>query len=644
MIAVGICATVVVIGLYAGGALDFLELDSVDARFAVRGTEKPPAKLILVVVDQNTLADLGVVGTFIPRSWHAKVIRRIAHDHPRVIAYDFTFDSPSPGFIQNGLADDDQLIHAVHDAHGKVVLATDSGGGGLSLGQTEKQLLTLGTRAGSVRIPNQPTIRRMPLAVDGITSFPLLAAQVAQGKSPSGVATKSGSAWIDFYGPPGTLRQVSFEAVLAGRTRPGYFGNAIVVVGASAASLLDLHPTATSGDGLMSGPEINANAIETAIRGFPLTSTSTLANLALIVLLGLVVPGSSLRLGMRNSLALGVVGGFAFVLAAQLAFNSGLVVDFVYPLLALTLSSVSVLGARYALAGSDPRFVRIETVGIVIGSDVAGYRVERLLGRGGGGTVYVATETALRRKVALKVLNPELADSEAAQSRFLRESQLAAALDHPNVVPIYRAGEDAGYFFLAMKLIRGSLITLLRRDRVLDVERALSIAARVAAALDAAHAVGLIHRDVTPSNILLDPPVDGVDGVYLADFGLTQHRGFTSGTGLVGKPEYVSPEQIRGDAVDGRADLYSLACVLFECLTGDPPFVDASEITVIGSHLSRTPVPPSSLRRDLPPSIDEPFARALAKTAGERQATCTEFVDAVRAACPGKVPDSLSAV
>src|SRR5262249_51330475 len=162
-------------------------------------------------------------------------------------------------------------------------------------------------------------------------------------------------------------------------------------------------------------------------------------------------------------------------------------------------------------------------------------------------------------------------------------------------------------------LVRGSLITLVRRDRVLEPARALSIAGQVASALDAAHAVGLIHRDVTPSNILLDPPVDGADRVYLADFGLTQHRGLMSATGLVGKPEYVSPEQIRGDTIDGRADLYSLACVLYECLTGDPPFVDASEITLIGSHLSRPAAPPSSVRQQLAPAVDAPFARALAK-------------------------------
>ena len=207
---------------------------------------------------------------------------------------------------------------------------------------------------------------------------------------------------------------------------------------------------------------------------------------------------------------------------------------------------------------------------VAAGDVVAGYEVGALAGRGGMGEVYRAHDPRLERPVALKLLSERLSDDDGFRERMLKESRLAASLDHPNVVPIYEAGEAEGRLFIAMRYVDGTdLEALLRREGALAPERAVAIAAQVADALDAAHAKGLVHRDVKPSNVLLDQQ-GGREHAYLADFGLTQsiaEAGPADGS-LMGTLDYVAPEQIRGDQVDGRADVYALGCLLFETLTG----------------------------------------------------------------------------
>jgi hypothetical protein len=265
---------------------------------------------------------------------------------------------------------------------------------------------------------------------------------------------------------------------------------------------------------------------------------------------------------------------------------------------------------------------------------VPGYRVEALIGRGGMGEVYRAVDERLGRPVALKVLTDALAADERYRARLLEESRRAASLDHPNVVPVYEAGEADGLLFLAMRYVTGTdLRALLRREGALEPERAIAIAAQVADALDAAHRRGLVHRDVKPSNVLLDH-ADGREHAYLADFGLTQSmadRVPTDGR-FSGTVDYVAPEQIRGDAVDGRTDQYGLACLLFEALTGDVPYRSGSGVGALFAHLEE-PVPPVGDRRvGLPAELDPVFARALAKGRSERFESCTAFVDAARGA------------
>src|SRR5215218_10680396 len=256
------------------------------------------------------------------------------------------------------------------------------------------------------------------------------------------------------------------------------------------------------------------------------------------------------------------------------------------------------------------------------GTTFAGYRVEALVGRGGMGVVYRATDMSLERPVALKLIAPELADDERFRSRFLREPRLAASLDHPNVIPIYEAGEHDGQLYLAMRFVEGSdLKSVLEREGKLSPERALRVLAQVAGALDAAHRRALVHRDMKPANVLLDE-----DGhAYLTDFGITKQLGGAStDTGrVVGTLDYLAPEQIRGDPVDGRTDCYSLACVLYECLAGKPPFRRTTEAETMWAHMQDEPGPLRGHAR-----LDPVLRKALAKDREDRYRSCAELVEA----------------
>jgi serine/threonine-protein kinase len=273
----------------------------------------------------------------------------------------------------------------------------------------------------------------------------------------------------------------------------------------------------------------------------------------------------------------------------------------------------------------------MSTVDTRIGTVLAGYRVERLLGRGGMSSVYLAEHLRLHRKVALKLLAPDLAHDERFRERFLRESQLAASLDHPNIVPIYDADEADGVLYIAMRWVEGTdLRELLRRYSPLEPRRAVAIVGQAAAGLDAAHRRGLVHRDVKPGNILIGED----DHVYVSDFGLTKQASSQSGltaTGqLVGTVDYVAPEQIQGQPVDGRTDIYSLSCVLYETLVGAKPFEKDTEVATIWAHIQDPPPAPSVVRPELPKGLDTVIARGMAKRPDDRYATCRELVDAAR--------------
>jgi YVTN family beta-propeller protein len=271
-----------------------------------------------------------------------------------------------------------------------------------------------------------------------------------------------------------------------------------------------------------------------------------------------------------------------------------------------------------------------------LGSELAGYRLEAVLGRGGMGTVYRAEDTRLGRKVAVKLISPELAEDGRFRERFLRESRVAASLDHPHIVPIHQAGEADGALYLAMRHVEGSdLARLIAEEGPLEPGRAVALLEQIADALDAAHERGLVHRDVKPSNILV-ARAGGKEHAYLSDFGLTKNAsslsGLTISGQILGTLDYVAPEQIRGETVDGRADVYALGCVLHEALTGAPPFPRATDVAVLWAHVNEPPPAASSARPELPAALDGALARALAKRPDERPANAGELLRDARAA------------
>ena len=271
------------------------------------------------------------------------------------------------------------------------------------------------------------------------------------------------------------------------------------------------------------------------------------------------------------------------------------------------------------------------------GDELGGYRIERLIGRGGMSAVYLAEQIRLKRKVALKVLSPELAQDERFRERFIRESELAASLDHPNVLPIHEAGEQDGRLYIAMRYVDGmDLKTLLDREGPLDPDRVVTIIGQVASALDAAHAEGLVHRDVKPGNILLTRTTGSIppEHVYLADFGLTKRAASDSGltgTGVfAGTLNYAAPEQFEGGPLDARTDVYSLGCVLFECLTGDLPFRKEQDAALMHAHLHASAPRATTLRPDLPSAADDVVAKALAKRPSDRYQAAGALAVALR--------------
>jgi serine/threonine protein kinase len=258
---------------------------------------------------------------------------------------------------------------------------------------------------------------------------------------------------------------------------------------------------------------------------------------------------------------------------------------------------------------------------ISIGSVFAGHRLEGVAGRGGMGVVYKATHIALDRTVALKLIAPEISGDESFRERFKQESMTAAALDHPNVVPIYDAGEEQGQLYVTMRHVPGTDLRALIEQGALPPAEAASIIAQVAGALDAAHERGLVHRDVKPGNILIEDR-EGKRRAYLTDFGLTKHAASESGmtkTGMfVGTLDYIAPEQLQGQAVDARTDVYSLACVLYQAVTGQVPYPRDSEPSKMWAHMGEDPPSVVTARADVPPAFEEVVKRGMAKKPEDR--------------------------
>ncbi|MEV0252199.1 protein kinase [Nocardia sp. NPDC050712] len=282
------------------------------------------------------------------------------------------------------------------------------------------------------------------------------------------------------------------------------------------------------------------------------------------------------------------------------------------------------------------------------GTIVGGYRIERVLGAGGMGTVYLAQHPSLPRTDAIKVLSTEHTADDEFRARFEREANLAAGLDHPNIVSVYNRGEEHGRLWIAMQYVRGTdVAAVLERDpRSMNPVRALRIITEVGRGLDYAHRKGLLHRDIKPANFLLSQEDDDEERVLLTDFGVAKSSDdaneLTQTGTFLATIAYASPEQLSGERLDPRSDIYSLACSLYKLLTGQNPFPGAQPAMVMMGHLQQPPPRASAVNPGLPATLDQVFARAMAKNPAERYATCREFTDAAARALGGEAPPHTS--
>ena len=629
---------------YAMSLLATLEGSSINTRFTVRGRQAVPGNLIVVRIDDVTFQDLNKQFPF-PRAVDGKAISTISAQHPAAIAVDVQLSEPS----ELGQNDDLALLNAVNDAHGKVIFSdTEPAANGnvafVGSGKGTALLKSIGSRPALGALPDDPggVIRQTVYQDKNLKTLSVVAAEVATRQR---VVPFTGKKFIDYVGPAGTIPWISFSQVYFGTTNgkrngpklaKNLFTHKIVVIGATATNLEDIH--ATSSDSAMPGPEIQANAINTVLENFPLNAAPGGLNVVLIVLLGSVVPLVSVRVGPVVALAVAVVLGGAFLVFAQLTFNAGTVVTVVYPMLGLVLSTGGTMGVGLRADRREHRRLRSlfaantaaivdqilspEGRGELEPTDIiSGYRFESAIGRGGMGVVYRATQLALDRPVAIKLITPERASDPVYRERFKRESRLAAAIEHINVIPVYEAGEDDGVLFIAMRLVEGTdLAAALARTGALDPGRATAILVQLAAAIDAAHAHGLVHRDIKPANVLLT--FDLPEHVYLTDFGVAKQIGAaTSATGTgqwIGTMDYLAPEQIRGESVDGAADIYAATCVFCQCLTGQVPFPRENEAAQLWAHVNAPPPAPSQLVGSLPIAIDAVIARGMAKNPDDR--------------------------
>ena len=285
------------------------------------------------------------------------------------------------------------------------------------------------------------------------------------------------------------------------------------------------------------------------------------------------------------------------------------------------------------MSGDSPAQPGGPLAGLKAGSRVAGYLLEKLVGVGGMAAVFRARDERLGRVVALKLL----AGDEEVRKRFVREARAVAAVDHPHIIPVYEAGEAAGVLFIAMRFVAGDdLRVVVSREGALRPRRAAAFISPVASALDAAHDAGLVHRDVKPANMLVDVGPHRPEHVYLSDFGVA--RGVVSSSGLtragqfLGTPDYAAPEQVSGQAVDGRADQYALACVAYTLLSGSVLFRRDVPMAVLYAHLSVPPPRLTAVRPELPDTVNDVLARALAKEPDDRYDSCGTFADELREA------------
>jgi adenylate cyclase len=432
---IGLGMTGFVLVAYGAGVFNGLELDTVDTRFAVRGDRPAPREVIVVDIDDATFDDLDLQWPW-RRALHGQVIDRLRSAGARAIAFDVQFTEPS----RFGIEDDNALIEAVARTPNVVLASTEvDEAGGTNVFGGDDVVADIGARVGNsvVATDEGEVFRRFTHTVEKLESFPVAVAEVVTGEQVPPSDFDEGEAWIDYHGGPGTIDTVSYSQVLRGRVPAERFRGRIAVVGASASTQQDTHPTSTSGSELMSGPEIWANAILTVLNGFPLESPPDALDVALILVLGLLVPLAGLRLPLGWTLALAVSTGVAYTIATQVAFQQGTVLSFVYPLGALVLSSIGALGAHYVMAAFErervrdvfSRFVPEQVVGQVLA------RTDRDLRLGGVDLEVTAIFTDIRGFTSFSETR-NAADVIIVVNRYLTELT-EAVLAHGGTVVSY---------------------------------------------------------------------------------------------------------------------------------------------------------------------------------------------------------------
>jgi CHASE2 domain-containing sensor protein len=658
LLTAGLLAGALGLASHSVGGLKWLEQRTIDGRFALRGKQRPSGRVVIVALDTASYSRLPLPP--LPRRLDAEVIDRLSRAGAKVIAFDFALERPS---IDAGA--DRAVVLALSRAPKAVVSVTAVQDGGVTdLLAGRVPFAAAGVIPGVTLLPvdGDGAVRRFPSGLGGVEGFALASARAADAHTSPRIPA---GALIDYSGPAGTIPALSLAEVLVGRFDPLAVRGKVVVVGPTAPVLEDIHRTPVAA--AMAGPEIQANAITTALAGFPLRYASSMTVMATMLGLGLSLPLFGLAAGlvrrrraddgtvdlaspvpgMLGTLGMGMIAATGWSVVAQVAFDHGTVLDYTDGLLSLAVATAVVWGLaafldrrerrrlRTLFAGHSPEVVeRVlqEAPGygsiLTASTVIAGYRIEEEIGHGGMGVVYRASQLRLDRPVALKLIRPEFADSHEYRARFERESRLAAAVAHPHVIPVLDAGEDAGLLYIAMQYVDGiDVAQMLKGFDVLDPVHVALIFHQIGGALDAAHQVGLVHRDVKPANIVLR--VDDPGHAFLTDFGLARHvsgsTGLTQNSGWAGTVDYLAPEQLSGQQVDHRADVYALAAVLYHCLTGRVPFPRDDLRATMWAHVHEPRPSATAVRPELPAAIDLVIARGMASLPDERYATAGDL-------------------
>jgi CHASE2 domain-containing sensor protein len=647
---------------------------TIDARFSVRGARAPSPKLAIVAYDNATLRRLNIRPP-IPRAIQAELVDRLDVAGAAVVALDYSFEQPSGDERQ-----DRRLVVALLNARRAVVSVTAPGAAGQIADLAGfVRFADTAVRPGYTPLALDPdgVVRRIAPAPAGLDPFSVAAAEALTGR---GIRVPP-RALIDYPGPARTFPQLSYADVLDGRFDRAAVRGKIVIAGPTATVVDDGHRVPV--DSTMPGPEIHAAATSTALAGFPLRLVSartarleTVGAGFAVVLLALLTAlaarairtrrgGGGVLVGVPGPAALAAVGAgacAAWLVVAQAAFERGVVVELV-PALVGVLASTLAAGVAASVATARvrrrvrERFAARDAgiVGRVLASSgrrravtasdvVAGYTIQARIGGGGMGEVYRAAQTRLGRDVALKLIRAEHARDGEYRRRFVDEAHRAAAITHPNVVAVVDAGEADGLLFIAMALIEGSsLAESLASAGWLDAPYAVRVIHRVACALDAAHAQSLVHRDVKPGNILIGDR--SPEHPLLTDFGVAGDLGDEPQRKRVrGTIAYLAPECFDGRASGRAADVYALAAVLYECLTGRQPFSGATRAEVVAAHRAAARPAVTAVRDDLPAAIDAVLATAMAVDPAERHQTATAFTRAAAAALGVQISDDVSPV